>query len=527
MASLFPKFIQRPTISRKIALGYVSALGIVAIGVGCGSWFGSAVTNRAAAEMAYAVQKRQTLYELQTELLQLDIAHNKLLLLLQRQPVVPQEKLQQTVNMLRSRIVNIELVNQKIAALAQEIQTDTKLHSHRQLPEFYQRNSGIIEQRLAQLKQQSQTLLHVQSAAIQQAAYRQSLQYKEQQEQRVLPQLFLQLNRIIIRANHMSQLAQSNTVRASQLTNQIVMLSLLGSILVAGVLVILISRSISDPLREMSATAAQIIQREDFDLRVAVQTQDEVGTVARALNQLLEAVTSHTNALQEAHDTLENCVQVRTADLESALQELRQIQAQAIQAEKMSSLGQMVSGVAHEINNPTGFLAGNLKPAKGYIRDLFEIIDLYQELYPDPEAVIAKTIVDLDLAFIRDDFPQLIDSMQSGIDRIRHISNSLRVFSRTDREYPTGFDVREGLDSTLLILKHRMKETQQRPQITLVKQYGDQNTINCYAGQLNQVFMNILANAIDAFDELYAVPRAGERAAPVITVKTAVVDAQW
>ncbi|MBE9029896.1 HAMP domain-containing protein [filamentous cyanobacterium LEGE 11480] len=198
-------------------------------------------------------------------------------------------------------------------------------------------------------------------------------------------------------------------------------------------------------MRLVSGTAEQIIAQEDFDLRVAVTTDDEVGTVARALNQLLESMMQHTQALAEARDNLELRVQARTSELEAALVELRQTQIQAIQAEKLSSLGQTVSGVVHEINNPTDFLAGNLKPALGYIQDLCEIIDLYQSTDPVPEAVITETIEDLDLDFIREDFPQMITSMRSGGDRIRHISDSLRVFSRADSEHPTPFDVPQGL----------------------------------------------------------------------------------
>ncbi|MGD1903479.1 MAG: AAA family ATPase [Geitlerinemataceae cyanobacterium] len=184
-----------------------------------------------------------------------------------------------------------------------------------------------------------------------------------------------------------------------------------------------------------------------------------------------------------------------------ALTDLQQAQLQLVQSEKMSVLGNLVSGIAHEINNPVGFLQGNIQPAQDYVRDLLGLIDLYQEEVPEPSEAIEDEIEAIDLDFIREDLPNLIGSMNTGIDRIRNISTSLRTFSRTDRESKTAFNIHDGLDSTLLILKHRTKANEERPAIEIVKQYGELPGIHCFPGQLNQVFMNLLANAIDALDE--------------------------
>ncbi|MBD2021507.1 amino acid permease [Leptolyngbya sp. FACHB-36] len=209
-------------------------------------------------------------------------------------------------------------------------------------------------------------------------------------------------------------------------------------------------------------------------------------------------------ALDEARDEAERAqkrLQTQTEQLEAALVDLQQAQLKLIQSEKMSALGNLVAGVAHEINNPVGFLAGNLKPALEYIRDLFGLIDLYQQTFPEPGVDIKAKMVAIDLEYVRDDLPKLLRSMETGIQRIRTISNSLRNFSRGDDERPVTCNIHDGLDSTLLILKHRLKGTASRSEIQVIKKYGSLPLVECYAGQLNQVFMNLLANAIDSLDE--------------------------
>ncbi|MEP6490289.1 trifunctional serine/threonine-protein kinase/ATP-binding protein/sensor histidine kinase [Microcoleus vaginatus GB2-A3] len=187
--------------------------------------------------------------------------------------------------------------------------------------------------------------------------------------------------------------------------------------------------------------------------------------------------------------------------LELYLKDLKQMQLQLVQNEKMSALGNLVAGVAHEINNPVGFIAGNLQPAQEYLQDLFELIDVYQDSFPKPGAKVEEKIEAIDLEYLREDLPKLIGSMQEGVERIRNISTSLRTFSRADSDRPVAFNIHDGLESTLLILKHRLKASEFRPAIEVVKEYGNLPLVKCFPGQLNQVFMNVLANAIDALEE--------------------------
>ncbi|XGV95298.1 MAG: PAS domain S-box protein [Leptolyngbya sp. BL-A-14] len=219
----------------------------------------------------------------------------------------------------------------------------------------------------------------------------------------------------------------------------------------------------------------------------------------------------------------------RTTQLTDALTQLKQSQQQMIQTEKMSSLGQLVAGVAHEINNPVNFIHGNLSHAHDYIRDLLDLVDLYQHHYPNPTQAIADQIEAIDLEFLTEDLTKLLQSMRIGTDRIREIVLSLRNFSRLDEAEVKAVDIHDGINSTLTILQNRLKARAERPEIQVVKNYGQLPLVECYPGQLNQVFMNILANAIDALEEANAQQTYEEiKENPnKITIQTSLLDSKW
>ena len=191
----------------------------------------------------------------------------------------------------------------------------------------------------------------------------------------------------------------------------------------------------------------------------------------------------------------------QAAQLAAALKELKATHSQLVQSEKMSSLGLLIAGVAHEINNPVSFIHGNLSHLKDYTQDLFHHLELYEQHYPNPVEEIQQEREDNDLDFLAEDLPRILSSMSVGVDRICQIVQSLRNFSRHDDSQMKPVNLHEGIDSTLLILNHRLKGNGEKPPIQIVKEYGNLPPVECFAGPINQVFMNILSNAIDALED--------------------------
>jgi two-component system, NtrC family, sensor kinase len=223
-----------------------------------------------------------------------------------------------------------------------------------------------------------------------------------------------------------------------------------------------------------------------------------------ANNKFLVGVIRDISDRKASEETLqqsESQLRRQTKDLKQTLQKLQQAQSQLVQSEKMSSLGQLVAGVSHEINNPVSFIYGNLKHATLYTQDLLGLVELYQEQYPEPLPEIQKRIKAIELEYLASDLPKLLNSMKVGADRIQEIVRSLRIFSRMDEAEMKAVDIHEGIESTLMILQSRLKAQGDRPAIVITRDYEEMPLIECYAGQLNQVFMNILSNGIDALEE--------------------------
>ncbi|GAB4282401.1 MAG: hypothetical protein Fur0025_11600 [Oscillatoriaceae cyanobacterium] len=295
-----------------------------------------------------------------------------------------------------------------------------------------------------------------------------------------------ELARIMEQAKVHEQAARVEFDRAEVWRWQITIASLLLSGAIAVLLAYVTSRAIARPIEWLTQVTQRATTSSNYQLRVPIITDDEVGVLANSFNQLIEQV-------------------------QRQLEEINQTQAQLIQSEKMSSLGRLVAGIAHEINNPLSFITGNLEHSSSYIQDLMELISLYQKEYPQPPAAIREHIEAIDLEFLYQDLPKIIDSMNCGADRICHIVQSLRHFSRLQEADTKQVNIHSGIDSTLMLLNHRLDG------ITVMKNYGDLPRIECYPAYINQLFKQILTNAIDAFD-----PEAGGKITqpPQITITT-------
>ncbi|MBE9206650.1 AAA family ATPase [Nostoc sp. LEGE 06077] len=235
--------------------------------------------------------------------------------------------------------------------------------------------------------------------------------------------------------------------------------------------------------------------------------------------------------LEEYSHSLEEKVEARTHELhnknqhlQQALQELQRTQTQLIQSEKMSSLGQMVAGIAHEINNPINFIHGNITHASEYVQDLLKLLVIYQHEYSNSSDLVQAKAAEIDVDFLAEDLPKILDSMKVGSSRIRNIVLGLRNFSRLDESEMKAVDIHEGIDNTLMILQHRLKEKNDSPEIEVIKEYAEIPKVSCYAGQLNQVFMNILSNAIDALDEVMVNSQNELLTRPQIRICTSLID---
>ncbi len=275
-----------------------------------------------------------------------------------------------------------------------------------------------------------------------------------------------------------------------------------------------ITHYIEQTLQKEKIQIAEYMQQVDrkwhaYEMRFVKSGVSEVLVIARDISSRKQAEAARLQA--------EALLRSQKEELETTLMELQSAQVQLVQNEKMAALGQLVAGIAHEINNPVSFIYSNLSCASEYVEDLLSLIELYQQEYPQPTAIVKETIDEIELDFLVEDLPDILEAMHRGADRIRAIVMSLRNFSRLDEAELKMVDVHEGMDSTLVMLQHRLEG------IELIKEYGDLPPVNCYARQLNQVFLNLLNNAIDALSGVYEpknLPQIGADFTPIIRIIT-------
>ena len=315
-----------------------------------------------------------------------------------------------------------------------------------------------------------------------------------------------------------SQMAQSreeeaevNLARAEKLRTQIIVASLLLSIPIATLLGLYISREITQPLSAVTQIAQRVSIESNFNLQAPVTTKDEVGILATTFNQMVSQINSYTQELNQT------------------LIKLQQTQGQIVQTEKMAALGQIVAGVAHEINNPVSFVYTNLIHLEQNTQDLLNLVQLYQQEYPHPTSTIEAEIEAIDLDFLTSDIPQMLTSMNVGSKRIYKIVESLRNFAHLDESGLKSVDIHQGIDNTILLLRKRLEDKPSYQKIVVTKNYHQLPLVECFPSQLNQVFFNVLSNAIDALDEhnRHRQVESIEQNPSMIEIVTKKIDSHW
>jgi two-component system, NtrC family, sensor kinase len=527
-------------VGQKISLGYALALGIAVSGSVAGFGVGHYHEQQAEQQEEYARNKVGILHNLQSRVLQTR-THQQQLIPLVRFP----DKFQDEYLHMMQHRTEIAFVwgdlkkfvettpNRK--SYARQANLINFLQTYDRVPQRYSHAIEHLVKKVRGLNPTSPTNVATAQAML--------LEFTNSDIALEFDGISDDLVKLIEQGSQELQLAIASKQQAEVLAQKIEVFSIGLSVLIAILLAILISRTISQPIQALTRVAQRSTEESNFELQATVEQNDEIGTLATTFNQLIRAVRQllqqqkTTNEQLEAYsEMLESKVEERTqelneknAQLQQLLTELQRTQVQMVQSEKMSALGQMVAGVAHEINNPVNFIHGNLVHVQEYSNDLLAFVQLYQKHYPDPVPEIQAEAEEIDIEFIQADLPKMLDSMKIGTDRIRQIVLSLRNFSRMDEADFKAVDIHEGIDSTLLILQHRLKDKAERPAIQVIRDYGNLPPVECYPGQLNQAFMNILANAIDALEELSGKRTYQEnRENPGrITIRTSLINSEW
>ena len=451
------------SIRRKIGAGYALAVGIAILGTTAGLVTGEYYQQQAIAQHHRAHEQEHLLRELNMALLQARSHASRFAVVLGNSVWLQYENqgfkqsILQAEQVVAKTKTFIDRPNNKTLGNIRELQH--LLQTYTITIDAYGRLSESLLQQINATNLKPDELL---------SAQQHLLRNHSGEVEITLDRISQQLTQQILAAQDQDRQAFATLQRAGELRVRIIVASMLLSIVIAAILALYTSQAIAQPIRSVTNVAQQVAEESNFTLRAPITTSDEVGVLATSLNQLIHRIAVYT-------------------------EELKQAEVQLIQTEKMSSLGAMVAGIAHEINNPVNFIYGNIDYANNYFQDLLTLLRLYQQNYPVPNSEIQNQLDEIDFDFLARDLPKILSSMKDGTNRIREIVLSLRNFSRLDEAGMKLVNLHEGIDNTLLILNSRLKRG-----IEVIKQYGDLPLVECAPAQLNQVFMNLLCNAIDA-----------------------------
>ncbi|MBD2153998.1 ATP-binding protein [Leptolyngbya sp. FACHB-16] len=534
------KWLSSLRVGQKIGLGYAFALGIAVSGTIAGFGIGNHYHKQAAAREDHTRSEVELLHRLQAGILQMRTHQQQLIPLLQH----PEDFQNEYTHMLTHKAEIEQTLGELRVFLGRETAWVNDIHQT-EIPKFLQTYNNVPDQYF----QKIDNLVQV-SHSYNLASSKDAEQFEDSLLDFTNSDLALKFDGmsddlvgLISNSYNESRKAEEEFQHTSIIAQEIVAGSIALSVAMAVLLAILTSRAIARPIQTLTSVAQRSTEEANFDIQATIERDDEIGTLANAFNQLIHAVKQllqqqkiANEQLETYSQTLESKVEERTQELndkniqlQQLLEELKRTQVQMVQNEKMSALGQMVAGVAHEINNPVNFIYGNLEHVQEYAYNLLDYVQLYQKHYSDPVPEIQAEAENLDIEFVQADLPKILSSMKIGTDRIRQIVLSLRNFSRMDEADFKAVDIHEGIDSTLLILQHRLKDKPERPAIQVVCDYGNLPLVECYPGQINQVFMNILANAIDALEEANSKRTYLEiqENPNQIVIQTSMIDSKW
>ena len=526
---LAPNWLQRrlshTSIRWKISLGYVLVLSIAVLGTTLGQLVGNFYTKKAWNHLNFEQDEAQLLNELKIAVVETQSHQQKLVILTGYPELFDHEKDEYFAH---RKQVN-QLFSKLIILVEGNLDKDTGIVELNQFLKTYEATQTAYTQQLDRLLQgiEPKRFSPEQVTASQQLLW----EFTKSQSAIQFNQLSEDLTKLVKRAQEGQDRAEIGMEQAREILKKISIASFLLSVICGTIFALYVSRMIAQPIEALTQVAEEATKKSNFSLQAAVTTDDEIGGLTISFNSLIQSVKEHIEALEISQKNLEKRVNERTKEilqknnelqsaynqLADALQNLQQTQAQLIQAEKMSSLGQMVAGIAHEINNPVSFIYSNLEHASNYAQDLLRLVELYQKQYPNPGGTIQAATEAIDLDFMAEDFSKLIHSMKNGADRIKQIVLSLRNFSRLDESQLKFANIHEGIDNQRLDSR-----------IAVIKDYGNLPLVKCNPALLNQVFMNIIDNAIWALEGriFHSKDSSYTTHQPAIWISTKLIDSE-